>query len=109
MATSSKKVPKRIQNKNGLSFVKNIRDLKNLIKDGYYEYRIALGGTAGAMYSRKTITLTTTKKFHIINHIDDTTQVLTQKQLFLASFTYIGKGLRNNCLIVDLKQKYEED
>ena len=98
---------KRPQNKVGLSFVRNLYDLKSLLKQGYYEYRIALGGTAGSIFSRKYIYYNPKikKAFSITNCIDDSEQELTQKQLFVGGYSNIGKALRNNCLIVDLNYK----
>lgn len=96
----------RKQNKKGLSFVKDLRDLKKLIADGYHDYRIALAGTAGAIFSRKEIDFDVkAKKFYIINFIDDSEQILTQTELFKKGFTNIGDALKKNCLIVDLTQK----
>lgn len=90
----------------GLSFVKDLKDLKKLLADGYHEYRIALGGTAGAIFSRKDITYNPkTKKYHIINWIDDSEQKLTETQLFVKAYTNIGDALDKNCLIVDLNKK----
>ena len=103
---SSRKSKNPKPNKNGLRFVKDLRDLKKLIADGYHEYRIALGGTAGAIFSRKEIDFDPkAKKFYIINFIDDSEQILNQKQLFSGGYSNIGKALRLNSLIVDLKEK----
>lgn len=83
-----------------------MRDFKKLLLEGYYEYRIALGGSAGTMFSRKDIKYNPkTKIFKILNHIDDTKQSLTQKQLMSQSWTNIGIALRKHCLIVNLKLK----
>ena len=98
---------KRKQNKNNLSFVKSLKDLKELLKAGYYEYRIALGGTAGLIYSGKNIYYEPKLKkcFFINNCIDDSEQELTEKQLMNKKYTNIGDALKKNCLIVNLNEK----
>ncbi len=80
-----------------------MRDLKKLISEGYNEYRIILSG--GLMFSRKDITFNEKlKKFKIINHIDDSEQFLTEKELLDNSFTNIGQALKKRALIVDLTE-----
>jgi hypothetical protein len=103
-ALKTKPITKRPQ-KNGLSFVKNLKDLKELLNEGYYEYRIALSG--GIIFSRKYIYYNPKKKkpFHITNCIDDSTQDLTEKELMSKKWTNIGEAIKKNCLIVDLKEK----
>jgi hypothetical protein len=97
----------RKQNKDGLSFVENLNDFRNLLSQGYHEYRIALAGTAGAIFSRKDIVFDNNKrKFHIINWIDDSEQLLSEKQILSKKYTNIGEALKKNCLIVDLNEKY---
>jgi uncharacterized protein YaaR (DUF327 family) len=58
----------------------------------------------GGLFSRKEIEYNPkTKKFYIINWIDDTEQKLTKKQLFDPNYTNIGKSLKLKGLIVNLK------
>jgi len=103
MKIQSKKQPKRKQNKKGLSLVKGLKDLKNLLAEGYYEYLITL---QGRLISRKNIEFNPkNKKFYIINWIDDSEQKLTQKQLMLKSYTNIGYALKKKALLVNLKEK----
>jgi len=101
------KKKKRKQNKNGLSFVENLIDFKKLLNNNYYEYRIALGGTAGALFSKKYIYYDKKEKkaFNITNCIDNNKQTLTQKQLMSKKYTNIGEALKKHCLIVNLKEK----
>ena len=101
---SSSKSKRRKQNKNGLSVVEGIKDLKNLLSEGYYEYLIALAG--GGVFSRKSIYYhPKEKEFQITNWIDDSDQLLTQKQLMSKSYTNIGYALKRRALIVNLKEK----
>lgn len=60
------KSKKRTQNKLGLSYVEGLKDLKKLLSEGYYEYRLQLGN--GILYSKKTIYYhPETKKYQIFN------------------------------------------
>jgi uncharacterized protein YaaR (DUF327 family) len=63
-----------------------------------------LGG--GTIFSRKDIQYDQkSKKYRIINWIDDTEQNLTEKQLMSKNLTNIGEALNKNSLIVDLNEK----
>jgi hypothetical protein len=92
----------RTQNKKGLSYVENLKDFKSLLKEGYYEYLLQLGG--GIAFSRKSI-FYDNGKFQIVNHIDDTEQNLTEKQLMNKRITNVGLGIKRRALIVNLKEK----
>lgn len=79
-------------------FVTSIEQLIKLIKKDNYNYAVVLGG--GGIYSRKDIDYNEkTKKFKIINHIDETKQNLTKKQLMNPDYTLIGKAMSLNSLI----------
>ena len=93
---------KRLQNKDGLSIVMGIRDLKKLVADGYFEFYLLLSG--GAAYSRKSI-YTEGKKYKIINWIDDSTQILTAGQMLNKKYTHIREGISKHAFIVNLKEK----
>lgn len=81
-----------------------MKDFKNLLKQGYYEFRLQLG--EGIIYSKKTIYYhPETKKYQIFNWIDETDQMLTEKQLFNRKITNIGLGIKRKALIVDLNEK----
>lgn len=91
------------KNKQSLRIVKNLKDFKKLLKQGYFEFRITLNG---GVYSKKEIFLNSkTKKFEIYNSIDDTYQKLTEKQLMDQSYTNIGKALEKKALVVNLQAK----
>lgn len=79
-----------------------MRDLRKLLDDGFHEFRIVLNG---GLFSRKDITSNEkSKKFKVINHIDDSEQFLTEKELLDNSFTNIGQALKKKALIVDLTE-----
>ena len=104
--TGKKKTHQR-PNKKGLSLVKNLKDLKNLLLKGYYEYRIIL---KASLFSRKWIYHDgkKTKGFSIINCIDGSQQRLTEKQLMNRSYTNIGYALKKHCLVVNLNDRLTE-
>jgi len=83
-------------------FVPNISVLKALIKEGHNNYALILGG--GIAHSKKTIMYNEkTKRFIIWNHIDETDQSLTAKQLMDPQITNIGKAMPLNSLICIIK------
>ena len=83
-------------------FVRNIKHLIELINQKNTEYHILLMG--GPVYSRKTIKYNPkTEKFTIINHIDDSKQILTHKQLLDEKCTLIGKAIPLNSLVAIIK------
>jgi hypothetical protein len=59
------------------------------------EFRLLL---QGGLYSRKTIKLSADGRFKVVNHIDDTAQKLTGRQLYTES--NIGKAMKHGALIV---------
>lgn len=69
--------------------INNIEELKNAIDKENYEFFISLAG--GMLRSSKTITITEKGKFEILNEIDSTIEILTEKQLWTKS--NIGKAL----------------
>lgn len=77
--------------------IPNVEALKDAIKDGNTGYAILLGG--GVAFSRKTIKLKG-KMFRIKNHIDDSIQLLTEKQLLNSDYTHIGEAMKKGALVV---------
>ena len=54
----------------------------------------------GGVFSRKTIKYNTkTKKYAVINHIDDSKQFLTEKEIMNKKITLIGKAMFLRSLI----------
>jgi copper homeostasis protein CutC len=80
-------------------FVLNIEHLKELIKAGHTNYAIILGGGIG-LYSRKTIKYNEkSKKFSIINHIDESRQSLDEEQIRDREYTMIAVAIPKKCLV----------
>lgn len=75
--------------------IPNIEALNDAIADGNNGFAIALA--AGAAFSRKTITRKG-NKYRVLNHIDDTEQTLTEKQLLDVHFTNIGRAMEAGAL-----------
>ena len=69
--------------------IKNTRALRHAIAQGQHDFRLCLNGGA---YSAKTILLGCNGRFLVFNHIDDTEQNLTGRELYTRS--NIGKGMQ---------------
>ena len=84
------------------AIVKNLKNLKALIANGYFEFLITLNG---GIFSRKNIDyIKSTRKFESLNWIDDTEQTLTEKQLMNPNWTNIGLAIKKKALIVNLEK-----
>lgn len=70
--------------------IKNVKALRQALATGQREFRLLLSG--GLVCSRKTITPCTDGRFKIVNHIDDSVQRLTGRQLYTRS--NIGESMR---------------
>jgi hypothetical protein len=78
--------------------ITNIEDLIQKTKDKDGEFNMML---KGRLYSKKTISYNPrTKKFKVINHIDNSKQYLTKEQLMDKSYTNIGYALTHNALYI---------
>lgn len=90
-----KKIIKAIYKK-----VKTIEHLKELIKQGKREYSIVLNGGIKSSkyigYGQKQ------KRFYIFNYVDDSEQVLTEKQIMNPKITNIGKAIKLGALIYEI-------
>lgn len=81
-------------------FVRCLENIQDLSGQGLYEYAIKLNSF---MISRKTISYNPkTKKYKIINHIDDSKQYLTDKQMMNEEYTNIGKAMKLRALIAEI-------
>lgn len=90
------------QQKTKNKFVKNTTQLKKLLSEGYHEYALLLAG--GIAISYKTIKYSAwNHKFQIINHIDDSRQELTEKELKDREYTLIGATMPLKSLIAIIK------
>jgi hypothetical protein len=71
--------------------VKSIKHLNKLLKQDFNSYFILLNG---GLRSSKDIYLTAEGSYQIFNDIDDSEDILTEKELFDTSITNIGKAIR---------------
>ena len=76
--------------------IKSLKELKELTLNTEKEIAVVLNY---GLFSRKVITYTS-KKFHILNCIDNTTQVLTGKQIMDKKLTNIGHAIGKKALVL---------
>lgn len=74
----------------------NTEQLRQAVAEGLTDFRLLL---LGGGYSRKTITATSKGRFHVVNHIDASSQVLTEKELFTES--NIGLAMARGAFIAE--------
>ncbi len=74
--------------------INNVRALRHAITQGQHEFRLCLNGGA---YSAKSIEIAPNGRFIVFNHIDETEQNLTGRQLYTHS--NIGIGMRRGSLL----------
>lgn len=76
--------------------IKSLRELKKLARNTEIECAIILNY---GVFSRKSISyLSKSKKFSVQNWIDDTSQVLTEKQIMDKRITNIGYAISKGAL-----------
>ncbi len=75
--------------------IPNATALRRAIAQGKTEFKLCL---RDGLYSRKSITLLARGRFHVRNHIDDTEQRLTARQLYTHS--NIGRAMRLGALVI---------
>lgn len=80
--------------------IKNVRELRKAIAGGQHEFRILL---QGGLYSWKTIT-PCAGRFDVVNHIDETLQRLTGRQLYTRS--NIGEAMRSGTFVAVMPDDY---
>ena len=85
-----------MKNYYGRKVVESIQDLREILNSGKYEYYILLAG--GVVRSSKDLEMLNDGRFKIFNYVDDSEQVLTEKELYTQS--NIGKAIDNRALIV---------
>jgi hypothetical protein len=81
--------------------IKNAKALRRAISGGSRNFRLYLNGGA---FSRKTITVRTDGRFRVVNHIDDSVQTLSGRQLYTRS--NIGKGMKFNSFSAETPEDY---
>jgi len=78
--------------------VKSIKEIKQIANTNSQEFCLMLGG--GLMYSRKTIYWDSEEKiFYVTNHIDESEQMLTPRQINSARYTNIGEAIKKRALL----------
>ena len=87
-----------MKNKKDFIKVKDIFHLKELIEADNHDFIIVLNGGLG---SHKTISLTKTDKFSVLNRIDESKQTISEKGLFNEKITNIGKAIKLGAFLVD--------
>jgi hypothetical protein len=81
--------------------IKNVKALQQSLAAGQRRFRILLNG---GIYSRKTITASSGGRFHIVNHIDESVQRLTGRQLYTRS--NIGEAMRKGAFVAETSENY---
>ena len=85
--------------KNHNQFIRCVENIQDLSGQKLYNYALILAG--GAVFSRKTIKYTPKNKLYaILNHIDDSKEILTEKGLQKSN---IGEAMKKRCLIAIIK------
>jgi len=75
--------------------IRNTRQLRHTLSHGEREFKLAL---MGGLYSRKTMCLLSDGRFRVVNHIDETVQRLTGRQLYTES--NIGRAMKQGAFVI---------
>lgn len=79
--------------------ITSIAELRELTQKTALEFRLCL---KGGLFSRKTIKYhAKTKKFSVLNHIDDSKQYLTARQIQNKNHSNIGEAIKKHALILN--------
>jgi hypothetical protein len=81
--------------------IRNTQQLREVIAEGLSEFRLLLKGGG---YSAKTLTAASKGRFHVVNHIDGSSQVLTEAELSTQS--NIGEAIAKGAFIAE-EQSHE--
>ena len=77
-----------------MTLIRNTRQLRQALAQGRNDFRLVL---QGGLYSRKTVTLLPDGRFEVVNHIDQTVQQLSGRQLY--SESNIGKAMKRGAFV----------
>ena len=77
-----------------MTLIRNTRQLRQALAQGRNDFRLVLQGD---LYSRKTVTLLPDGRFEVVNHIDQTVQQLSGRQLY--SESNIGKAMKRGAFV----------
>jgi hypothetical protein len=83
-----------LKNKN-MQQIRNTRQLRETVSQGEREFKLAL---QFGLFSRKTIRLLPDGRFRVVNHIDETVQRLSGRQLYTES--NIGRAMKQGAFVV---------
>jgi hypothetical protein len=75
--------------------IRNTRQLRTTLSEGAREFRLIL---KGGLFSRKTIRLLPDGRFRVENHIDNTVERLTGRELHTASNT--GRAMKRGAFVL---------
>ena len=78
--------------------INSVSEFRAAIKSGKHSFLLVLAG--GLAYSRKSVYINKRNKFSIFNHIDDSRETLSDKQLF--THCNIGKAINVGAFYVCL-------
>jgi len=81
--------------------IRNTQQLREAIEEGLSEFWLLL---MGGGYSAKIITAASKRRFHVVNHIDGSSQVLTEAELFTQS--NIGEAMTKGAFVAE-EQSHE--
>jgi hypothetical protein len=76
--------------------IKNVRELRESIKRGNYDFRVCLNG---GVYSRKTIYLCEDGDFSVFNGVDGSMSKLDGRQL--RNETIVGRAMRAGAFLAE--------
>ena len=86
------------KDKNHNQFIRCLEQIEDLTLQKHFEYALVLAGESA--FSRKTIKYNPkTELFKITNHIDNTHQMLSKRQLMDKKVTHIGEAMSKRSLI----------
>lgn len=78
--------------------IRNIKQLKELAKDGLECFILLNGGLRSSKYISYH---PEDNSFYVLNYIDDSEQELTESQILDSEYTNIGEAMQKGALIMD--------
>ena len=78
--------------------IRNIKQLKELAKDGLECFILLNGGLRSSKHIRY---YPDENSFYVLNLIDDSEQELTESQILDSAYTNIGEAIKKGALIMD--------
>jgi hypothetical protein len=84
--------------------INNAKALRRSVAEGQREFLICL---QAGIFSRKTIAACADGRFKIVNHVDDSVQKLTARQLYTRS--NIGNAMRLGAFLAETPDDYQRE